>query len=217
MSPDASHWAALKHLKAYVRYTASLSLPIATVSSSSPVIKTFVDANWGGEGSCLVHRFLSFAWGAPISWASKRQTCAARSTCQAEYMALSFALKDACFIHSLVQKFFSVDPPLILSNNKAAIHISLDCGTQKEHRHIDREFHIINELLFLKKVSLEWVATDKQKADIFTKALGWRKVSRFLEETGLKTVSHMLASIGGKVCAGCNEHTPPAIVRLSPG
>jgi hypothetical protein len=107
-------------------------------------------------------------------------------------------------------------PPLILSNNKAAIHISSDCATQKEHRHVDCEFHVINELLFKKKVHLEWISTNRQMADIFTKALGWRKVSQFLEEMGLKIASQMLAGIGGKVCAGCDEHTPPAIVRLPP-
>jgi hypothetical protein len=42
---------------------------------------------------------------------------------------------------------------------------------------------IINELLFIKKVTLEWVSTNDQKADIFTKALGWQKVSEFLQET----------------------------------
>jgi hypothetical protein len=129
-------------------------------------------------------------------------------------MALYFASKDACFIHSLLSKFFSVEPPLILSDNKAAIHISSDCGTRKEHHHIDREFHIINELLFLKKVALKWVSTNDQKANIFTKALGWRKVSEFLQETGLKAASQVLASIGGKLCAGCNENMPPATVCL---
>jgi hypothetical protein len=54
-------------------------------------------------------------------------------------------------------------------------------------------------------------------ANIFTKALGWRKVSEFLDQTGLRALSHILVSIGGKVCAGCDKHTPPGIVRLSLG
>jgi hypothetical protein len=132
-------------------------------------------------------------------------------------MALSFASKDACFLSSLLSKFLAIQPPLILSNNKAAVTISSDCGTRKEHWHVNREFHIINELLFQEKVQLKWISTNSQLADIFTKALGWQKVSKFLDQTGLRALSHMLASIGGKVCAGCDNHTPPAIVCLSPG
>ncbi|KAI7962876.1 hypothetical protein MJO28_000970 [Puccinia striiformis f. sp. tritici] len=215
MAPDSSHWAALEHLISYVRYSAHLSLPIVASDRGPDAIKTFVDANWGGEGARSVHGFLSKLWGAPVSWSSKRQTCIARSTCQAEYMALSFASKDACYISSLLSGFFSLPSPLILSDNKAAVHISKDCGTRKEHRHVDREFHIINELLYKEKVRLEWISTHDQQADIFTKALGWRKVSNFLTQTGLRSLSSTLASIGGNVCASCENHTPPAIVRLS--
>jgi hypothetical protein len=176
LSPDASHWRALEHLISYIRFTSHLSLPLL---SSSPApdndcVTTYVDANWGGEAACSVHGFFSFAWGAPISWLSKRQSCVARSTCQAEYMALSFASKDACFLNSLMAKFLSIRPPLILSDNKAAVHISSDCGTRKEHRHVDHKFHIITELLFQEKVRLEWISTTRQMADIFTKALGWQ-------------------------------------------
>ncbi|KAI7935628.1 hypothetical protein MJO28_016499 [Puccinia striiformis f. sp. tritici] len=217
MAPDSSHWAALEHLISYLRYSARLTLPIVASDQSQDDITTFFNANWGGEGARSVHGFISKLWGAPVSWSSKRQTCIARSTCQAEYMALSFASKDACYISSLLSGFFTLPPPLILSDNKAAVHISKDCRTQKEHRHVDREFHIINELLYKEKVRLEWISTQDQQADIFTKALGWRKVSEFLSQMGLRLPSHTLASIGGNVCAGCDNHTPPAIVRLSPG
>ena len=131
-------------------------------------------------------------------------------------MALSYASKDATFLLSVLSNFTSISPPLILCNNKAAVHISLDCATRKQHHHIDREFHAINELLYQKKVRLEWIKTTDQLADIFTKALGWRLVSQFLDRKGLCPMSHILASNGGEVCAGCDDHTPPTIVRLSP-
>jgi hypothetical protein len=110
LSPDASHWAALEHLISYIRFTSHLSLPLL---SSSPALEndfvtTYVEANWVGEAALSVHGFFSFAWGALISWSSKRQSCVARSTCQAKYMALLFASKDACFLNSLMAKFLSI-------------------------------------------------------------------------------------------------------------
>ncbi|PLW42058.1 hypothetical protein PCANC_13122 [Puccinia coronata f. sp. avenae] len=133
MAPDKSHWSALDHLIAYVCFTASTALPIRATGDANDCIRTFVDANWGGEGSRSVHGLISTVWGAPISWGSKRQTCAARSSCQAEYMALSFGSKDCCYLKSLLSQFIPVTPPLIFSDSKAAVHISKDCGTRKAH------------------------------------------------------------------------------------
>jgi hypothetical protein len=131
-------------------------------------------------------------------------------------MALSFASKDACCIASILSSFFNLPSPLLLSDNRAAVQISSDCGTRKEHRHVNREFHVINELLYLKKVRLEWISTHNQLADILTKALGWKKVSEFLMDLGLRRQPNTLASKGGTVCAGRDEHAPPASVCLPP-
>ncbi|KAI7940827.1 hypothetical protein MJO28_013112 [Puccinia striiformis f. sp. tritici] len=219
MNPDDSHWTALNHLISYIRYSSRLSLPIIANQSTdtSDCITTFVDANWGGEAGRSVHGFFTLAWDAPVSWSSKRQSCIARSTCQAEYMALSFGAKDGQWLTSLVRQLFPVNPPTLLSDNRSAIAISSDCATQKNHRHIEREFHTINELLYLNKVVINWIGTNEQLADILTKALGWRKLKEFLEKVGMRFTPDTLASNRGEVCAGSDDHAPPASVRLPPG
>ncbi|KAI7945710.1 hypothetical protein MJO29_012098 [Puccinia striiformis f. sp. tritici] len=219
MNPDETHWKALRHLISYIRYSSRLSLPIIANKSTrcEDCVVTFVDANWGGEAGRSVHGFFTLAWDAPVSWSSKRQTCIARSTCQAEYMALSFGAKDGQWITSLIRQLFPVNPPSLLSDNRSAIAISSDCATRKNHRHIEREFHTINELLYLNKVVINWIGTDEQLADILTKALGWKKLKDFLEKVGMKSSPHTLASNGGEVCAGSDDHAPPASVRLPPG
>ncbi|POW16912.1 hypothetical protein PSHT_06591 [Puccinia striiformis] len=219
MNPDDSHWTALNHLISYIRYSSRLSLPIIANQSTdtSDCITTFVDANWGGEAGRSVHGFFTLAWDAPVSWSSKRQSCIARSTCQAEYMALSFGAKDGQWLTSLVRQLFPVNPPTLLSDNRSAIAISSDCATRKNHRHIEREFHTINELLYLNKVVINWIGTNEQLADILTKALGWRKLKEFLEKVGMRFTPDTLASNRGEVCAGSDDHAPPASVRLPPG
>ncbi|KAI7961043.1 hypothetical protein MJO28_001532 [Puccinia striiformis f. sp. tritici] len=218
MNPDDSHWKALNHLISYIRYSSRLSLPIIANQATprDDCITTFVDANWGGEAGRSVHGFFTLAWDAPVSWSSKRQSCVARSTCEAEYMALSFGAKDGQWLTSLVQQLFPVNPPALLSDNRLAIAISSDCATCKNHRHIEREFHTINELLYLNKVVINWIGTNEQLADILTKALGWQKLKEFLEKVGMKSSPQTLASNGGEVCASSDDHAPPASVRLSP-
>jgi hypothetical protein len=77
LKPNALHWAALEHLISYIRYSSQLSLPIIASKPLQDGIINFVDANWGGKGARSVHSFISLAWGTPVSWSSKRQTCAA--------------------------------------------------------------------------------------------------------------------------------------------
>ncbi|MBW0539312.1 hypothetical protein O181_079027 [Austropuccinia psidii MF-1] len=145
------------------------------------VLNVFVDANWGGEGSRSQHGYVGLLWGAPIMWNSKRKTCIASSTCQAEYMAMSFASKACLWISQGLIGVAGPFTPTLLSDNKAAVQIAGDSGSRKNSRHIRREFHLTNELVATNQIRIRWISTEKQKADIMTKALGKIKVQQFYE------------------------------------
>ncbi|MBW0530556.1 hypothetical protein O181_070271 [Austropuccinia psidii MF-1] len=89
MNTDESHWRALNHLINYIRTTKEQELVISS-SRKKKDMKIYVDANWGGEGWRLQHGYCGFLMGSLVMWNSKRQSCISASTCQAEYMALSF-------------------------------------------------------------------------------------------------------------------------------
>ncbi|MBW0522566.1 hypothetical protein O181_062281 [Austropuccinia psidii MF-1] len=72
MGTDDTHWQALEHLVAYLRYTRMLGIFILTKNSSKEM-KCYVDANWGGEGDRSTHGFILFQGSNPICWQSKRQ------------------------------------------------------------------------------------------------------------------------------------------------
>lgn len=180
LQPDDTHWAALRRLIAYVLSTADYDLQLEpnTVDDDSPV-KTFVDANWGGEGARSRHGFIATLWGAPIAWNSRRQTCVAPLTCQAEYVALSFAAMKSIWIGNLVKPFTPGVVPLILSDNKAAVKIAGNKESMNRTQHINREFHFVNEQLRKGKAKLQWVDGKRQLGDAFTKALGTNKLVAF--------------------------------------
>ncbi|MBW0537125.1 hypothetical protein O181_076840 [Austropuccinia psidii MF-1] len=71
--------------------------------------------------------------------------------------------------------------PILLSDNKLAIQIANTSSSRKKSRHIQREFHIINELVVNGKVTIDWIATSEQMADIFTKAQGRISTQQFRE------------------------------------
>ncbi|MBW0577913.1 hypothetical protein O181_117628 [Austropuccinia psidii MF-1] len=123
MGTDKSHWLALDHLISYVRGTRHMCILIAN-ANKSPEMKCYIDANWGGEGDCLTHGYLVMHGKNPISWQSKRKTTVASSNAQAEYMSLSFAVRECILIANLFWLILGDLIPNMLSNNKAAVRIS---------------------------------------------------------------------------------------------
>ncbi|MBW0539584.1 hypothetical protein O181_079299 [Austropuccinia psidii MF-1] len=155
----------------------------------------YVDANWGGEGNRSTHVFLMLYHGSPVSWQSKRQPTVAGSTCQAEYIALSFAAKECTWLSNLFLEITGPHTPKILSDNKAAINISSNVASRNQTRHLLREFNYINELLCKGSVTIGWISTKHQLADILTKALGGLNVQKYIDFI-----------YKGCICGGeCNE------------
>ncbi|MBW0479252.1 hypothetical protein O181_018967 [Austropuccinia psidii MF-1] len=159
MNTDESHCRALNHLISYIRTTRDQELVINSAGKTNGM-KMYVDANWG-EGWRSQHGFCGFLMGSLVIW---------NSTCQAEYMALSFGAKEALWLLRNIEGVTGPIVPTILSDNQSAVKIAGNAGSRKRSRHIEREFHIINELIVKKRVRLEWVDTKNQLADIYKKS-----------------------------------------------
>ncbi|MBW0540467.1 hypothetical protein O181_080182 [Austropuccinia psidii MF-1] len=181
MNTSTKHWTALNHLIDYVRGTQEKALTISSEIGNDK-LQMYVDANWGGEASRSQHGYIGFLWGSPVAWNSRRQTCVASSTCQAEYMALSFAARAGMWISQAIGIAMPGLIPTLLSDNRAAIRIAENSGSRKNSRHIQREFHLVNELIIKNQVTITWVDSKNQKADIFTKRLGKLKVKKFNDD-----------------------------------
>ena len=91
----------MKQIFRYLRGTTNLGL-LYKKSSSNELIG-FSDADWGGD----VKDFISTSGycfeigGTIVSWRSKKQSCVALSTDEAEYMALSSAAQEAVWLREL--------------------------------------------------------------------------------------------------------------------
>ncbi|MBW0515776.1 hypothetical protein O181_055491, partial [Austropuccinia psidii MF-1] len=178
MSTTPAHWLALEHLISYVRGTRNMGILIANNNNSSE-IKCYVDANSGGAGDCSTHGYLIMHGENPISWQSKRQTTVASSTAQAEYMSLSFAVRECIWVSNIFQPVLGDLIPIMLSDNKTAVGISTASMSRKQTRHLIRGFNLINEYIACGKIKLEWISTNYQLADIFTKPVGYVKIGQF--------------------------------------
>lgn len=127
----------------------------------------------GGEFSQSTHGFVVMLFGNSISWASRRQGCVATSTCHTEYMALGVAAREAIWIQNLLTDVFgTLFVTTVKCDNTAAIKVAKDLHLTKRSHHVAREFHFVNEQVHDGHLNIEWIDSQGQKADIFTKSLG---------------------------------------------
>ena len=62
-------------------------------------------------------------------------------------------------------------PIVIQSDNQAAIKIATNDVEHDRTKHIDIKYHFIRDTIKAKQIQIEWIRTEKQVADIFTKSL----------------------------------------------
>lgn len=118
----------------------------------------------------------------PILWASKMQTEIALSTTEAEYMALSMAMREMVPLVRLFEeaKLQGIDIDVnkaivkctVFEDNEGAAEIATVHKFRARTKHIHLKYHHFREHVTSGLIKIEKVPTTKQLADIFTKPLG---------------------------------------------
>ncbi|KNZ50400.1 uncharacterized protein VP01_4443g2 [Puccinia sorghi] len=178
LNPDEMHWAALRQLIAYVRSTQHFELKVEPEELDDP-LKVFVDASWMGKGARSHHGFMTTLWSVPIAWSSRHQAVVAKSTRQADFIALAAASGEGVWIADLLEHLVGRIVPVVLCDNRAAVKITTNTANVLKIKNINCEFHCVNELLRKKLLTLRWISGKEKMAGIFTKALGVGMVGMF--------------------------------------
>jgi hypothetical protein len=101
------------------------------------------------------------------------QKIVAQSTAEAEYVAAATAAKEAIWLQRLMEHFNLATPPPVklLVDNRAAIYIATGQESSNETKHIAVRFHFIRDQVVTGNIKIEYVSTDDNIADLFTKPL----------------------------------------------
>ena len=172
-SPAERHWKAVLQIIRYLLGTKDLSPTFEWGSGLE--ISVFADANYAEKADD--RRSVSgvaVTVGKSVGWFSSMQKIVTRSTTEAKYVALVDGVKEALFVKGV----FSFIIPSISENcikvfvvNDRAISLAINPLSSARTKHIDVGFHFIRELTRSKTISVEYVPTKEQRADILTKAL----------------------------------------------
>ena len=127
----------------------------------------------------------------------------AKSSTEAEYMAISRAGDEAIWLRSLFTELMSeqIKPIVLWSDNQGAIHLSHNPEYHARTKHIDVSYHVIRERVEQRLMELKYLPTGEMPADGLTKALGHGKFGEYVQRLGLKTVKEKLSQ-GLRGCVG---------------
>ena len=106
---------------------------------------------------------------------------------ESEYIAATYAAKEALWLHMLIFQVFGIHlPPTILfSNNQSTIALTKEHQYHTHTKHIDDHYHFIRWIIEDSKIRLIYCPTDEMVANALTKALPSTKVKHFANELGL--------------------------------
>lgn len=173
-----THWNAILRIFRYLKHTSNFGIEYVY----KPELNGYSDADFGGDRdtrrSTSGYVFL-YGQGA-VTWASRRQTSVALSTTESEYVAASLATKELIWLRQLFSEVnVNTDTSTIFIDNQSAIKLIQNPVFHKRTKHIEIHYHFIREKYEQGMLNVEYVATEKQIADIFTKALTHLKFEKF--------------------------------------
>ena len=137
----------------------------------------YSDSDWASDTSDFVsvsgYAFKCNPNSALISWRSGKQELVAGSSCEAEYIALHAATCEALFLRQIYSEFMMAPPQTILiyGDNQGALSLAKHATFHKKSKHILIKYHATRHYVANRCVSLAYVPSKDNLADMATKPI----------------------------------------------
>ena len=192
--PRRSHELAVLRICRYLQGTRDRGLRFKPTPELR--LDCYVDADFAGlwnveniqDPVCVKSRtgFVLTLGGCPVLWVSKLQQEVALSTTEAEYIALSQAMRELLPMRQLLEEMGTtleldfIKPAMVhltvFEDNNGALTMATSPKIMPRTKHIAVKYHFFRSHVGdSKEIQVAKIDTDIQKADIFTKGLGAEK------------------------------------------
>ena len=195
--PKKSHARAVRWIGRYLLH--SRRKGIRFKADITRGLEVFVDASFAGnwdkqdaltgdrDTARSRHGYIILYYGCPLIWKSQLQTEIALSSTESEYTGLSYALREAIPLMTLLEELkthgFPVDQTKasvqrkVFEDNSGAIEIATNHKWRPRTKHLNcRLHHFWSHVPH--NISIQHIPMDKQPADILTKAVDQTTLSR---------------------------------------
>ena len=187
-APDTYHLAMARRALAYVKGTLDYKLHYPGPSKSTPVLSGYVDSDWANSPDRKsTSGFVFFIDSCLVVWCSKKQVTIATSTTVAEYFAMYEATTEAVCLRNLLDdlQIPQKGPTLLREDNQTAIKLAEDETAHKRTKHIDVKYKYTREEQERGTIRVEYVSSEENLADFFTKPLAHVQFVDVCKQLGL--------------------------------
>src|SRR6266403_3246899 len=189
-TPGNEHNHALQHVFRYLSGTSDYALSFHRGSANGLVLHSFVDADWASDVNDRksTSGFVFMLSGGTISWSSKKQSSVALSSTEAEYITGAHATKEAIWLRRLLTELGLeiLTPTSLHIDNQSAIAIAKNPEFHDRTKHIKIRHHFLRAKVESEEITLSYIPTGEQLADILTKGLNKEKHWDFSHKMGLR-------------------------------
>ncbi|GJT16520.1 retrovirus-related pol polyprotein from transposon TNT 1-94 [Tanacetum coccineum] len=190
--PIEKHLNAIKRIFQYLKGTVHWGLWYP--KDSSIALTAFADVDHAGcqDTRHSTSRSMQLLGDRLVSWSSKRQKSDAISSTKVAYIALSGCCAQILWMRSQLtprnlKNGFGFNKIPMYCDNKSAIALCCNNVQHSRSKHIDIRFHFIKEHVENGVIELYFVNTEYQLADIFTKALGRKRIEFLINKLGMRS------------------------------
>lgn len=171
-TPTDAHFYLVKRILRYIQGTLQF---VILYSPGLVSISAYNDADWAGDISTRrsTTGYVVFLSPNLVSWQSQKQGSVSRSSTEAEYWALANISTDVVWIRQVLAYLYEFlpEPPMIHCDNMSALALCSNPIFHLRIKHLDIDYHFVRERVQRKDNLSQYIPTDEQIANVFTKGL----------------------------------------------
>lgn len=168
----AGHYKQLLRIIKFVSDTKTWGISMTKINHLTLNLTCYTDSDWAGDADDRrsISGWCIFIHGNLLCWGSRSQKNVTMSSTEAEYVEISDVCKEIMYaIYVLEFLGTKVNFPVkIYVDNVGAIYIANNNVTRRT-KHIDVRYHIIREHIEDGIIKLQFIRSDENLSDIFTK------------------------------------------------
>jgi hypothetical protein len=188
--PRPTHWKAAMRVLQYIKGTKEYVLRF-DLDAGNSVIKGYSDSDFAPAGGVADKRRSTSGavftlFGGAISSSSRRQTVTAKSTCEAELIALAAAAQEAMWLTGFLKELgLSAGPMELYCDNEGTVQVSKNHVMSRKIKHLEVDYFIMRDYIEQRKLKVLSIPTDKNVSDVMTKPLAPQKFAHFRTALGV--------------------------------
>ncbi|GJU97609.1 zinc finger, CCHC-type containing protein [Tanacetum coccineum] len=156
------------------RYLANPGLVYGRDQGKHVDVDGFVDAGYAKDPDKgrSITGYVFMVHGCVVSWKVTVQHVVALSTTEAEYMALTEAVKEIIWLKGLlIELGVNLRSVVVNCDNQGAIHLSRNAVFHERTKHINVMYQFIREIVKSKEIEVAKIGMKDNVADVFTKVV----------------------------------------------